>query len=39
LLGGDLLVIDGLGKVITERFSGDVESVMLIGGLGKADLR
>jgi len=39
LLGGDLFVIDGLGKVITERFGGDEESVMLVGGLGKADLR
>jgi len=38
LLGGNLTVIDGLGKIVTERGSADVESVVLVGGLGKADL-
>lgn len=37
LLLGDLVILDGLSKVITERGSLTEDSVMLVGGFGKAD--
>ena len=38
LLGGNLVIFDGLRELITERRSGTEDSVMLVGRLGEADL-
>ena len=38
LLGGNLVIFDGLRELITERRSSTEDSVMLVGRLGEADL-
>jgi len=38
LLGADLVVLDLLGELVTERGSSAEHSVMLVGGLGETDL-
>jgi len=38
LLGVDLVVLDSSGELSAERASDHVDSVMLVGGLGEADL-
>ena len=38
LLGGNLVIFNGLSELITERRSGTEDSVMLVGRLGETDL-
>jgi len=38
LLARDLVSFDSVGEFITERAGGDVEAVILVGGLGEANL-
>ena len=38
LLGGDLVILDGLREIITDRSGNTEDSVMLVRGLGEANL-